>query len=188
MSKLAPQNASRRWRFTLRTVFGFVAAFAVVCSTLLVWLEQNRRQRSVALEMGATASFKNGVVVGLEWPLPMRTRLGDRDLRRVKDLPSLEELEVYGQEITDKGVKYIVQCNSLRKLVISNSQLTDVGLRLICDKMDLESLGLGNLKNITDFGLRHLREQINLRRLSLTRLDMTGVFDGLLTSIFYSCL
>jgi uncharacterized protein (TIGR03067 family) len=66
----------------------------------------------------------------------------DECLAEIARLSRLEELELFGDGVTDRGAEHLRRLVNLRKLSIRGSQMTDGGLRQLADLPDLQYLDL----------------------------------------------
>ncbi len=104
------------------------------------------------------------------------SRISDGGLRRVKELTQLKELSLDGTRVTDAELAYLTGLNGLRALVLRDTGITDAGLEYLEAIPTLERLNLAGT-DVTDRGLMHLKRLTHLRWLSV---DSTGVTtDGM---------
>lgn len=89
-------------------------------------------------------------------------------LRRLPELDSLGRLYLGGSKVTDKQLVYLGQVPGLRELYLEYTQITDQGLAHLGGLSSLQVLGLRDPK-ITNDAIPHLRKLT-----SLTKLDLTG--------------
>ncbi len=99
-------------------------------------------------------------------------KAGDSDLRLLKDLTKLEQLNLRGSQVTDAGLEQLKVLAALKLLDLGKTNVTDAGLVHLKQMTHLEYLLLGHTK-ITDAGLVHLQELTNLQGLSLIRTEIT---------------
>jgi hypothetical protein len=94
-------------------------------------------------------------------------QLRDAHLARIRDLTSLERLEIWGAvHLTDAGLAHLRGLGHLRSIAINDCALTDASLDPLADIPSLEELDLrGN--RLTDAGLGRLSRLSRLRRLRL---------------------
>ena len=94
-------------------------------------------------------------------------QLHDPHMARVRDLASLERLEVWGAaNLTDAGIVHLRGLDRLRSIAINDCSLRDASLGHLAEIPSLEELDLrGN--RITDAGLARLERLPRLRRLRL---------------------
>ena len=105
------------------------------------------------------------------------TEVTDAGLVRFAELAKLEELFIFGPEVTDSWAEHLRGLTNLKDLtIIGDTQLTDAGLAHLGAIASLEKLDLC-VPKITDAGIKHLRGLKNLRSLSLDdcRLTDTGL-------------
>jgi Leucine-rich repeat (LRR) protein len=95
------------------------------------------------------------------------TRISDRGLRALKNLPAVEELNLYfAEQITDEGVSIVKNWKHLRRLNVRGTKITDATLEFLAGVPTLEWLDIG-WAQITDTGLEHLSSLSNLRHLAM---------------------
>src|SRR5690606_35410991 len=70
--------------------------------------------------------------------------------------------------ITDAGLVYLKDLTSLQSLDLSGCNITDAGLVHLKDLSSLRSLNLSEYQNITDAGLAHLRDLTSLKTIRLS--------------------
>ncbi|MFN7854172.1 MAG: pesticin C-terminus-like muramidase, partial [Dolichospermum sp.] len=99
-------------------------------------------------------------------------QLSDRALAYVKELPQLENLELYYTNVSDSGLQQIQQLTQLQSLNIGWTQVTDAGLSYLIGLTQLRKLNLDSTK-ISDIGLQKLETLINLQGLSLNDTNIT---------------
>jgi hypothetical protein len=95
-------------------------------------------------------------------------RFEDKDVRMLKGLKHLTELDLALTKITDHGLKELGQLKNLTKLNLAWAKITDEGLKEVSQLENLAQLNLA-LTNITDEGLQELGRLKNL-----TELDLRG--------------
>ena len=114
----------------------------------------------------------------------------DADLKQVRDMPKLETLSLYANNITDAGLAHLKGLTNLQSLDLIRTQITDAGLVHLKELANLQYLvlmetqitnaelihlkGLTKLQSldlrgtqITDAGLVHLKGLTNLKSLGL---------------------
>ncbi len=130
------------------------------------------------------------------------TQITDNGLAHLVQLTNLQSLSLYGTAVTDEGLVHLKGLTNLKDLSLYDTKVTDVGLAVLKDlelvdftipsaaKTDLglknylaslkppSQLHLGEWK-ITDTGLIHLKQLVNLKRLDLigTKVTDAGVAD-----------
>jgi hypothetical protein len=80
------------------------------------------------------------------------------DLEKLKALPTIERLKLWGVEINDAGAKHLAALPKLKDLVLENTDITDASLEALSRVKTLESLNLRRSTNATDAGLAHLKK------------------------------
>jgi len=104
------------------------------------------------------------------------TKITDAGLKELKELKSLQGLDLRGTNITDAGLKELKELQRLRWLDLGGTNITDVGLKELKELKGLLELNLRGTK-ITDAGLKELKELQGLRWLDLggTRVTNAGL-------------
>ncbi len=101
------------------------------------------------------------------------TQVTDAGLERFAELAELEELFIFGPEVTDSWAEHFRGLASLKDLtIIGDTQLTDAGLAHLGAIASLEELDLC-VPEITDAGIEHLKGLKNLRSLALEECRLT---------------
>lgn len=95
----------------------------------------------------------------------------DRDLAAVGDLADAEELYIFSDEISDRGLEVLRRMHRLRVLQIGGPQVTDDACQYFENLDKLEELDLG-FTQMTGSGLRMLPATRTLRILSLGQLPL----------------
>lgn len=96
-----------------------------------------------------------------------RAQISDAGLKELKELKQLTTLDLKYTKVTDEGLKELKGLNQLTKLYIGGTEVTDEGLKELKELKQLTTLGLGVTK-VTDAGLKELRELKKLEELILT--------------------
>jgi hypothetical protein len=96
---------------------------------------------------------------------------------RLRYLPDLESLELYGGQVDDASLAWLADVPELRELRISHAKITDAGLEHLSHLKQLESLSI-NCCDIDGSGLRWLHSPHELTTLDLSH---THVDDQALT-------
>jgi Leucine-rich repeat (LRR) protein len=106
----------------------------------------------------------------------------------LKDLPQLESLVLYGQEITDQAAVNIAEAKNVRTLDLRDTAITDEGLRHLAGLTKVEVLYVlpvsGDIKDgqivrsteprISDAGLQYIGQMTELRGLILSSTRVTA--------------
>lgn len=100
--------------------------------------------------------------------------ISDNGLKHLVPLTMMEVLAVGGSAVTDDGMANISKFRGLKRLSLSGTQISDRGLATIRHLTALEQLSLHSCKNITNEGLRHLRDMVRLETLDLARTGVTS--------------
>jgi serine/threonine protein kinase/Leucine-rich repeat (LRR) protein len=131
-----------------------------------------------ALDLSGTSISDAGLgqlrdLPGLRSLALSRTHVTDAGLERLEGAEGIDNLVLYSTAVTGKG---LARFRNLRSLQADGAlNLGDVGLAALRGLTRLESLVLGGDRQVTDAGLKHLRDLKALRLLNLTR---TGVTDA----------
>jgi len=135
------------------------------------WSGTNQELAKLALLAEATSDeeFTN--------PLCIKSsdlRFDDESLRYLATVPGIYSLNLTGTQITDSGLRAL-QPLLLQSLYLNDTAISDDGLRSLEPfRMTLSSLYL-NRTAITDDGLIHLKGFGQLRTLSLTGTQVSGI-------------
>src|SRR5262249_41556783 len=109
-------------------------------------------------------------VVGVSF---IGTEVTDAGLKELKELKSLQSLDLGGTKITDAGLRELKNLNTLQKLRLGFTQVTDTGLKELKELKSLQELDLGRTQ-ITDAGLKELKD--------LNSLQYLGLYDNRVTN------
>ena len=200
-----PASKSKRWkRFSIRGML-----FATTCLAIFMAHRTNiARREAPALKMvrehGCTPRYRHDIFGNFPSlaPLFLREAMGvenfgsvvrlnfadgtpksDEAFSMLDRLPNVTVVNTDGSMITNDGLAPIANLAWLNTLRLKNAaQISDQGLRHLRDLKHLELLDLSGLP-ITDQGLRELRE---LAKLEILSLDNTGVTDNGLSHL--ACL
>jgi len=93
-------------------------------------------------------------------------KVTDADLKGLKDLPDLRELNLGGTPVTDAGMKELKDLKNLRTLGLVATKATEAGLKELKGLTGLQTLYLGDGPAVTDAALAALREAGLLHALS----------------------
>ena len=95
--------------------------------------------------------------------------VGDASLAYLKDLPDLIYLNVFGpSEITDEGLKYLVDSNKLARLTIKDGHFTDEALEILAEAEQLNSVELSSDTAFTQEAIKAFKtKKKNVTRLIL---------------------
>jgi len=104
--------------------------------------------------------------------LTNKTQVTDADLKGLKDLKSLQMLNLGVTRVTDACLKDLKDLKSLRTLNLPLTQVTDEGLNDLKDLQGLQILNLGGTR-VTDAGLKNLKGLKSLQLLDLTNTRAT---------------
>ena len=105
----------------------------------------------------------------------------DRCMKYVTHLTGLKELDLYGTNITDAGMKSISKLQSLNCLTLPNL-ITNAGLYNIADLQSLKRLHLVR-SNVTDKGIYQISKMKSLEELSLSGEKISGTGLAHLTKL-----
>lgn len=106
-------------------------------------------------------------------------KLGDRGLKELASLPSLQKLTLSSNDLTDESVTEILKCKKLKWLDIHNVPFTPAGIAKLAAIEGLEELDLSWSK-VTDKIFRQLCSNNRLRRI---RIDYTDVSDKVIQEV-----
>ena len=98
----------------------------------------------------------------------------DNSLKLLKDLQTLEELELRYTQVTGEGLKHLAGLTNLKVLRLSESRIDDAGLKHLIGLKNLEQLNLDRSR-ITGLGLAHLKDLPQLRVLELA--EVPYIYD-----------
>lgn len=87
--------------------------------------------------------------------LILNANFGDADMPVVAGLANLHWLNLYGTNVTDRGLNSLRPLTQLRGIFLS-SQITDKGVEVLRVFTDLERLSLGDCERVTDRGFAHV--------------------------------
>ena len=96
----------------------------------------------------------------------------DSDMQHLRTLTELQDLYLWGTEITDAGLGHLKGLSGLRSLQLSRTQITDAGLSHLKGLTRLQELNLMYTR-ITDAGLAHLEGLPGLGTLYLSNTQVT---------------
>ena len=186
----------RRWfRFSLRTLLVLMLLACIGMGWLGVKMQQVRRQRDAVAAMERLGGVVHWVHdypdVGLQGKAWLRQLLGDDffahpDIVEIRNDAAIECLKevsqaptliLSGRRITDAELGHLKGVKDLQAIhFIDTPQVTNDGLRHLKELTQLTALAL-NGSQITDAGLEHLKRLTQLRRLGLsdTQVSDSGV-------------
>ena len=117
------------------------------------------------------------LLLTIDWAAtPART--GNDDLKVFSQMPDLEWVALFGQDVSDASVVHLRTLTKLRGLDLTSSKVTDQGLGLLTHLTRLEHLDLRATK-VTDESIVFLKQFANLRMLDLRGAQMTA--EGIAT-------
>lgn len=90
----------------------------------------------------------------------------------LKNVPSLVELNLAGQKVTDKDLENLAPLSNLMRLHLEGTEITDAGLAHLKGLTNLRYLNLYNTQ-VSDAGLEHLKGLKNLKNLYLWQTKVT---------------
>jgi len=100
------------------------------------------------------------------------TPITDATLGHLNDLTGLRVLCLTGTRISDAGLVHLRALTNLHELELIRTEVTDAGLAYLQNLKGLHTLGL-SLTRVSDTGLRYLRELANLEWLDLMGTNVT---------------
>jgi Leucine-rich repeat (LRR) protein len=159
----------------------------LLCCLLLVWsvllsgCGESKRERSQSEEDAVEAIRKLG---GEAWSPGHRigepifsvkmggTKVTDAELVYLKEMKSLQLLNLYDTKVTDAGLAHLKGLKSLQYLFLANTDVTDAGLMHLKEMKSLFWLDVSGTK-VTDAGLIHLKGLAVLQFLHLSNTHVT---------------
>jgi internalin A len=100
------------------------------------------------------------------------TTVTDQGLKELMDLKNLTTLTAGETKLTDQGLKELKRIKSLTTLALNRTKITDAGLKELKELENLQSLELA-FNAITDAGLNDLKEFKRLRMMALNGNKLT---------------
>jgi len=97
--------------------------------------------------------------------------IDDRSLRHIEHLP-LHDLNLFGTNISDRGVQHIAKIKTLRSLNIGATQISDEAIEQLSSLVDLEVFRFCATK-ITDKGFQSLARLRNIRQLDVSDIPVS---------------
>ena len=124
------QRGSRRMQFTLASLFLIVSGFAVASAIFGIPLNAHLNDRRIVdqleeLHCGASATYKNGRVVSLEFLGDAPNILRDEDLILVKQLTALVHLDLTDTAVTKDGLMSLRTLSALKMLNVDEKQISE---------------------------------------------------------------
>src|SRR6185437_9749734 len=97
-------------------------------------------------------------------------------IKHIAGLTHLEELDLYGVRVTDRGIAYLKDLKELRKLILLGAPVTDESIPVIAGMTHLQELNLYRSK-VTNSGIARLANLKELSAIDLrySRATATGV-------------
>lgn len=105
-------------------------------------------------------------------------KVRDTDLRHLRNLPTIEDVDLSGTSISDAGLKEMSPCRGIRVLDLSGTKITDTGLEQLAKLAGLRSLDLSQTA-VSSEGLKKLESLIHLEQLDLSNTKVSD--EGLPT-------
>ena len=127
---------SRRFQFSLRTLFIAVLVAASVLSLIMQRRTAATRQAAISrvLSKGGmigsdgNQSVTEVIFAGQRGDVDLAATITDADLEILRDFPGLQKLDLTGRPITDAAVPSISELANLRVLKMGGTRLTDDGV------------------------------------------------------------
>jgi Leucine-rich repeat (LRR) protein len=94
-------------------------------------------------------------------------------MERLRNVPNLTELRIYGCNISDKGFREVAHCRKLIRLHLKNLNITDAGVAHLAELTNLHVLEITG-SPISDEALQHFAGLNELRRLELRNTQVHG--------------
>jgi len=104
--------------------------------------------------------------------VPVTHEITDAGMVYLKNLKSLEELDLPYEAISDTGLGQLAELSSLKRIKVVGRGITDKGLASLAKIKTLEEIYVGG-KNITDAGMAELARCHSLRSLTLNARSVT---------------
>src|SRR5262245_20180551 len=95
-----------------------------------------------------------------------RSKGTDADLQELKQVQSLQTLNLKVTKITDAELRGLKEVKSLQELWLDETKVTDAGLKELKELKSLQRLGLSGT-TVTDAGMKDLKELKSLQLLNL---------------------
>ena len=106
-----------------------------------------------------------------------------KDYSPLKHLKQLKRVEFSGGAITDEFLELISEAQNLESVKVLQCDITDAGLKHLRDLTKLKELDLGVCYKVTDEGIKHLAKLDRLEVLTLGHTKVTGKTFGLLKKL-----
>jgi hypothetical protein len=100
------------------------------------------------------------------------TQITDTDLKLLKKLSELRNLDLRFTKIGDAGMAHLKKLKKLQMLNLFRTQISDKGLKSLKKLKDIQTLLIGGTK-VTDAGLASLKSLPKLRKISLFQTQVT---------------
>ncbi len=152
----------------------------------LVALNELRQQRAIdrLKKLGARIGLTRNTIGFPPQPVVLRVEIGPAwqgtaaDLRQLRWIDEMEELELTGPQVTDAYLLPVEQLPGLRSLIIKNANITDVAIRSIRDHRSLTKLDL-MYTPVTDRCLDDLKTLVNATTIRIfgTNVTATAALD-----------
>jgi hypothetical protein len=191
----SPEAISRPWWSRLRFSVRTMAAAVLITAALLGWLVRGARvQRQAAFAIWRAGGYVTydypgtgtwrGIpvprwleAIGIDYignirSVSLQERGSDAVLAHVAHLHRVDNLDLYGSAVTDRGLADLEDLNELTWLNLDGTGICDEGLAHLARLTRLEDLYLDGSR-ITDTGLPHLEGMQHLVRLSLEQTAIT---------------
>jgi Leucine-rich repeat (LRR) protein len=120
---------------------------------------------------GQTGNNSKGEILHLDKPKPTVSDAHLVQLRRLKSVAHLRDLDLNGTRVTDAGLANLKGLN-LRKLHLASTRITDAGLEHLKGLPDLEWVDLTHTP-VTGTGLEYLQDMPHLQRINLKNARLT---------------
>jgi hypothetical protein len=164
-------------RCRLATI-GTLAALLLSLLVGLVWAEETEEQAVAALgKLGGTILGTKDRPGNPVYRVILRnTNITDPSLAHLKNLKTLEWLDLKGTKVSDAGLVYLKDLNQLRVLLLNGTKVSDAGLVHLNNLNQLRCLSLNGTK-VSDAGLVHFKELKTLEWLDLrgTKVSDAGI-------------
>jgi len=156
-----------RWRFqfSIQSLLVFVAAVAILCSWLAVEMKKAEEQREVVeavVDLGGFVVYHHMLdPSGIRRVNPQRPEPAwVRNLVGIDFLAEVVQVNLDSTEVTDSDLEQMKRLSQLASLNLFNTKVTDRGLAFLEELTRLERLELGGAVQITDTGVKRLRQAL----------------------------
>ena len=155
----APKPKLRWYQFSLRALFGLMTVVALFFAWFGHQYRQGQKVKTTIEKLGGTVfilkrwdrRFGRAISANLS-----HTDIGDQELARIAELPTLQTLLLEDTAITDEGLVHMQKLRNLHMLYISDTDISDQGLEHLKHASKLVFLQAHRTR-ITDRGVAELK-------------------------------